>query len=378
MNAPESTISRRSNLDSELVGRTSPLPISWYFDSAWFEREMLLLFEKGPGYVGHELMAPNTGDYSHAAVDRTRQGAGARRARRQPAVEYLPAPTGAAARRPRQCARTSSARCTAGPTTWKARLLGAPDFDPTPNCALPKTRLRNWHGLLFAGERDPAADLADFPLAADYDFSGYVFDKAIVDECPFNWKNFLEIFLELYHVEAMHPGLQRWVDSANYEWGFGSRWSYQILGVKDGLRSQISPNYARYRDAVLAYSGGKLPKYGTVWSILYPNVMIEWYPYALVISTLIPRTPEHTSNIVEFYYPEEVQAFERQIVEAHQAAYAESAVEDADACTRLQRGRKALWLANEDDTGPFHSPHEDGMIHMHDWIRRQMGQRRTL
>jgi phenylpropionate dioxygenase-like ring-hydroxylating dioxygenase large terminal subunit len=115
-----------------------------------------------------------------------------------------------------------------------------------------------------------------------------------------------------------------------------------------------------------------------VWSILYPNVMIEWYPCALVVSTLIPRGPEHTTNIVEFYYPEEVQAFERQVVEAHQAAYAESAVEDAEACARLQRGRKALWLAGEDDSGPFHSPHEDGMIHLHDWIRREMGQRRTV
>ncbi|MCU0649246.1 MAG: NIPSNAP family protein, partial [Gemmatimonadaceae bacterium] len=47
-------------------------------------------------------------------------------------------------------------------------------------------------GLLFAGARDPAADLADFPLAADYDFSGYVFEKATIDELPFNWKAFLE------------------------------------------------------------------------------------------------------------------------------------------------------------------------------------------
>jgi choline monooxygenase len=204
-----------------------------------------------------------------------------------------------------------------------------------------------------------------------------VFDKVIVDECPFNWKTFLEIFLELYHVEAMHPGLQKWVDAGNYEWGFGDRWSYQILGIKDELKSQVSPNYQRYRDAILAYSGGTLPKYGTVWSILYPNVMLEWYPYCLVVSTLIPRSPDHTTNIVEFYYPEEVQAFERQIVEAHQAAYAESAAEDADICGRLHRGRRALWLAGEDDEGPYHTPHEDGMIHLHDWIRREMGQRRT-
>jgi choline monooxygenase len=230
---------------------------------------------------------------------------------------------------------------------------------------------------MFSGPRDASADLADFPLAADYDFRGYVFDKAVVDELPFNWKNFLEIYLELYHVEAMHPGLQKWVDAGNYEWGFGERWSYQILGIKDGLAAQVSPNYARYRDTILAWTGGKLPKYGTVWSILYPNVMLEWYPGALVVSTLIPRSPEHTTNIVEFYYPEEIAAFERQIIDAHQAAYAESSVEDAEICTRLHRGRRALWLAGEDDTGPFHSPHEDGVIHLHDFIRREMGQRRT-
>ena len=134
------------------------------------------------------------------------------------------------------------------------KLLGAPDFDVAPDCALPKTPLKRWNGLLFAGPRDAAADLADFPLAADYDYGKLVFDRVTVDECPFNWKTFLEIFLELYHVEAMHPGLRKWVDAGNYEWGFGDRWSYQILGIKDGLQSQVSSNYQRYRDAILAYT----------------------------------------------------------------------------------------------------------------------------
>jgi hypothetical protein len=40
-------VSRRSNLDAELLARTSPLPISSYFDQGWFEREMLLLYDKG-------------------------------------------------------------------------------------------------------------------------------------------------------------------------------------------------------------------------------------------------------------------------------------------------------------------------------------------
>lgn len=375
MNAPL-TLSRRSSLDGALLARTAPLPVSAYFDPAWFEREKRLLFDCGPNYAGSRAMVPDVGDtmtlaatgHAHALV----HGPGG--------VHLL-----SNVCRHRQGLLLEGRGhhrdivCPLHRWTYDldGRLLGAPEFDPTPDCALPRTPLTEWNGLLFAGPRDAARDLADFPLASDYDYGSLVFDKLVVDESAFNWKTFLEIFLELYHVEAMHPGLRRWVDSGNYEWGFGERWSYQTLGIRDGLASQVSPNYQRYRDAILAYSGGRLPKYGTVWSILYPNVMLEWYPQALVVSTLIPRSPDHTTNVVEFYYPEEVQAFEREIVESHQAAYAESAAEDAEACTRLHRGRRALWESGTDDAGPYHTPHEDGMIHLHDWIRREMHQLRT-
>ena len=376
MNAPDSKVSRRSNLDPALISRTAPLPVAWYLDRAWYEREMLLLFDRGPNYAGHELMVPQPGDYISLPWMDDRKVL----VRDPRGVNLL-----SNVCRHRQArlldgrGRVRNIVCPVHRWTYDldGRLLGAPDFDQTPQCSLPSTRLSNWRGLLFAGPRDPNVDLADFPLQDDYNWSGYVFDRSIVEECPFNWKEFLEIFLELYHVEAAHPGLQNWVDAANYEWGFGDRWSYQILGVNDQLRVQTSANYEKYRDAILRYSDGRLPRYGTVWSILYPNVMIEWYPFALVISTLIPRGPDHTTNVVEFYYPEEIQAFERQIVEAHQASYAESGVEDARICARLHDGRRALWLAGEDDVGPYHTPHEDGMIHLHDWIRREMGQRRT-
>jgi hypothetical protein len=39
------------------------LPVHAYFDPALFEAEMRLLFAQGPGYVGHELMVPEAGDY---------------------------------------------------------------------------------------------------------------------------------------------------------------------------------------------------------------------------------------------------------------------------------------------------------------------------
>ena len=42
---------------------TSQLPVSWYCDPAVYDAEQRLLFARAPGYVGHELMVPNAGDY---------------------------------------------------------------------------------------------------------------------------------------------------------------------------------------------------------------------------------------------------------------------------------------------------------------------------
>src|ERR1700752_5234109 len=39
------------------------LPASWYLDSRVFDAERKLLFPRAPGYVGHELMVPEPGDY---------------------------------------------------------------------------------------------------------------------------------------------------------------------------------------------------------------------------------------------------------------------------------------------------------------------------
>jgi choline monooxygenase len=44
--------------------------------------------------------------------------------------------------------------------------------------------------------------------------------------------------------------------------------------------------------------------------------------------TLYPISTDKTLNMVEFYYPEEIAAFEREFVEAQQAAYMETCIED--------------------------------------------------
>ena len=85
-------------------------------------------------------------------------------------------------------------------------------------------------------------------------------------------------------------------------------------------RKAGSDVYRKWHDEVLRYQEGRAPKQGAVWLTLHPHVMVEWYPNVLVVSTLHPKGPRKTLNVVEFFYPEEIAAFEREFVDAEQAA----------------------------------------------------------
>ena len=123
----------------------------------------------------------------------------------------------------------------------------------------------------------------------------------------------------------------------------------------------------------MQYRNGESPKYGAIWLTYYPHIMIEWYPHVLTVSTLQPLGPNKTLNMVEFYYPEEVAAFEREFVEAQQAAYMETCIEDDEIGERMDAGRAALLQRGVNETGPYQSPMEDGMAHFHGWYRSVMG-----
>ncbi|MFA6971313.1 MAG: SRPBCC family protein, partial [Gallionella sp.] len=130
--------------------------------------------------------------------------------------------------------------------------------------------------------------------------------------------------------------------------------------------------YGDWQEQVLRYHGGKLPKYGAIWLTYYPNIMVEWYPGTLVISTLVPRGAEACTNIVEFYYLEDIVLFEREYVEAEQKAYNETAIEDDIICVRMNQGRKSLYQRGIEEHGPYQSPTEDGMLHFHEYLRRNL------
>ncbi len=357
----------------EFLARSrAQLPVSVYFDDALFQREREVLFSNGPGYIGHQAMVPETGDYY--ALPAEREGRILVRGA-DGGIELL-----SNVCRHRQAimlngrGNTSNIVCPLHRWTYdlKGELLGAPHFDEQPCVRLGSTPLQSWRGLLFEGGRNVAADLAQVGLEQELDFSGYLLDHVEVHECQYNWKTFIEVYLEDYHVEPFHPGLGHFVSCSDLRWNFGDWYSVQTVGIHQGLRRPGSPTYKRWHDQVLRFNEGRVPTHGAIWLTYFPNVMVEWYPHVLVVSTLVPRGPQHTTNVVEFYYPEEIVLFEREFVEAERAAYMETCIEDDEIALRMDAGRRVLLERGVSEVGPYQSPMEDGMQHFHEFYRRMM------
>ncbi len=354
-----------------LTPSQAQLSVSAYFDEAAYRNEIRNLFRAGPGYLGHELMVPNVGDY-HALDAENGGRILVRSAAGRSGIECL-----SNVCRHRQAIMLSgrghadSIVCPLHRWTYdlNGTLLGAPHFEQQPCLNLGRTPLQNWQGLLFEGPRDVARDLGKLGIKGDLDFSGHLLDRVEVHECDYNWKTFIEVYLEDYHVAPFHPGLGKFVNCENLSWEFGDWYSVQTVGVHKDLKQAGSSVYRNWQDQVLKYRGGSVPKFGAIWLTYYPNVMVEWYPHVLVVSTLIPRGPRQTTNIIEFYYPEEIVLFEREFVEAERAAYRETQQEDDEIARRMDAGRKALLDRGISESGPYQSPMEDGMQHFHEFLR---------
>jgi choline monooxygenase len=352
----------------------SQLSVTSYFDEELFQREQALIFQQSPRYLGHELAVPGVGDY----LALPQEAEGRALVRTADGVELI-----SNVCRHRQAIMLTgkghtqqNVVCPLHRWTYDLHgsLVGAPHFEHDPCLNLRNYPVQNWNGLLFEGNgRDVRVDLGGSATATQLDFSGYVYGRAHLHECDYNWKTFIEVYLEDYHVGPFHPGLGQFVTCEDLRWEFGRQHSVQTVGVNKALTNAGTPAYKTWQQEVMRFSGGQTPAQGAIWLTYYPTVMVEWYPQVLVVSTLFPRGPRKTLNLVEFFYPEEVAAFEPDLVQAQQAAYMETCVEDDEIALRMDAGRQALMLRGDDEVGPYQSPMEDGMQHFHEWYRNIMG-----
>ena len=183
---------------SRLAPAVSQLPVDWYFDERIYALEKKLIFDAGPGYVGHQLMVPEAGDYrtqewkDHGQMLLNGGAVGPNAGIWQMSNVC----------RHRQAIMLQGAGKLEGTVVcpihrWtyeqSGELIGAPHFPQNPCLNLDKVKLENWNGLLFKGPRSANADLAGMTTARDLDFSGYKLDHVEMHECNYNWKTFIEV-----------------------------------------------------------------------------------------------------------------------------------------------------------------------------------------
>ena len=369
-----------SDLSLQLQQASGQLPVTSYFDDALYQREMALLFQHGPRYVGHALAVPEVGDFM--ALPQEHEGRAL--VRNAQGIELI-----SNICRHRQAvmlkglgnlndpARAMGGNIVCPLHRWTysshGQLLGAPHFQQDPCLNLNNYQLREWNGLLFEDNgRDIEADLAQMGPRSQLDFTGYALDHVELHECNYNWKTFIEVYLEDYHVGPFHPGLGNFVTCDDLQWEFKKEYSVQTVGVANRLGKAGSPIYERWHDALLQYNQGAVPPHGAIWLTYYPHIMVEWYPHVLTVSSLHPMGPRKTMNMVQFFYPEEIVAFEREFVEAQRAAYMETCIEDDEIAERMDQGRWALMQRGDNEIGPYQSPMEDGMQQFHEWYHQRM------
>lgn len=357
---------------ANLARSDAQLPVNVYFEENRLQEEIRRLFHPGPRYAGHQLMAPEVGDYATLPWENE----GRMLVRSAESIELLS--NVCRHRQAKMLDGRGHARNIVCPLhRWtydlKGELIGAPHFGETPCMNLSRTPLQQWNGLLFEKNGfDIGGMMAGLGVTRDLDFTGYMLDHVEIHECDYNWKTFIEVYLEDYHVEPFHPGLGNFVTCSDLRWEFAEGYSVQTVGVNNALSRSGSPKYKKWQEQVMKFRNGEPPPYGAIWLTIYPNIMVEWYPHVLVVSTVWPKGPQKTTNVVEFYYPEEIVLFEREFVEAERAAYMETCIEDDEIALRMDAGRKILLERGVNEVGPYQSPMEDGMQHFHEWYRERM------
>lgn len=341
--------------------------IKSYFDQELAREQDEKAFLKGLSYAGHCLMVPEKNSYQvlphfHDRYTLFNQG---------DSYELL---SNVCLHRQAKllegAGKTSSINCKLHCWSYETngKLKATPHFEQKPELSLKKEKLTNWNGLLFKG-RAPEMDVEELGLEEYLNFNDYFFAGLESTHYQFNWKTFVEIYLENYHVYSMHPGLKKLVTPSDLEWIFGQDFSVQKVGLGKDLLKATTPNYRHFQDALLERFKDNLPRYGAIWCFIYPNIMIEWYPEVLVVSTIYPQGARKCTNHVEFYYPKEFHSIAPEYFEAEKKAYMETALEDEEACLLLEKGREALYLAGEEEYGPVDSFLEAGVSKFYEFLQ---------
>jgi len=241
-------------------------------------------------------------------------------------------------------------------------LLSMPEFEgvegfPSPADSLPRVRLERWGPLAFCA-LDPAFSFREWmgPVMERVGFlplEEFTFDPGTSRDYLIraNWALYVDNFLEEFHIPYVHAGLAEKLDYGAYRTELFP-WCNLQLGVGKGA------------DPVFELPAGH-PDRGTpvaAWYWwLFPNLMLNFYPWGLSVNVVSPLGPERTrvSFLSYVWKPEERGAGAG--ADLHRVE-----MEDEEVVESVQRGVKSRLYHR----GRYSPRREVGTHHFHGLLAR--------
>jgi choline monooxygenase len=250
-----------------------------------------------------------------------------------------------------RCGYHSRRFALSGRMTFMPEFALAKNF-PSPADDLPPVPFGEWRNHGFAAI-DPVAPLEAFlrDLAArvgSLPIERFHCDPASSRDYTVNahWALYVENYLEGFHIPFVHPGLNQAVDYASYADELFRYSSLQIAYAKDGEPafdgSQID--------------GGGPAKVAACYGWIFPNLMLNFYPWGLSLNRIVPEAIDRTRVEFRSYVWDEERRERGAGGALHQVEMEDEAIVEA-----VQRGVRSRFYR----PGRYSPTRERGTHHFH-------------
>ncbi len=371
------------------------LDLADFANPARHAQEQASLFRPGHGllYLGHDLLLPGKGHRRADGDERlllTRDDDG-----RVRAVSNLCTHTLRPMARDDEFIDRSCITCPYHQWSYRrdGSLIGGRDIsfnrEERASLGLASFELLSWRGFHFAV--DPARrrefdaefarledDFAARGLSDCLDFDGWT--VLATEDTPYasDWKTFMEVFGDCYHVPPYHDGLASFSDCDTLDWTFGEHFHVQFLELHEerGGRSGLYAQWVQGLEQYHARREEPMSSFAVAWAGIYPNLMIELYHGLRVISVVLPTGNGTHVNRAHYCVPDDMETVVPGLPAIMKAAFDETGVEDAILVESRQVGidaARSLGL----EVKPYHvnltglAP-EAGTAHFYSWYRREL------
>jgi choline monooxygenase len=235
----------------------------------------------------------------------------------------------------------------------EGRLKAMPEFGEAAGLdrgklGLLPVRVAEWRGLVFVN-LDADTDTVEkglgdlVPLAERFPLERFAWVDRTVYKLHFNWKNYVDNYMEGYHIPYLHPGLNRETDAKAYEVTLGDRVCVHRAPTRSGA----------------TYEG--------LWLWRWPNITIGIYGDGLNITRIVPEGTARMALEIDFFFLPDPNAdaedrrrkmqWTREVVE-----------EDFAVCRAVQKNLESGFY----ESGPLSPRHENGVAYFHDLVRQAL------